>query len=194
MAGLFLRQSSLPRCRPPPPERSTSVATQRPAERLTFASTRVSPARRPEKPEMRGKRGELVTRMRTVPRSWSRRRKVGPLRSTETTVPSNCRVAALEVAGATAATAARAQMVAISFFMTTPLRWLVGSSLARAPQSAPKPKAKLRLNLGRPPGDGAASRVVDPGVPASGRGGELTGDGDLVGAAEQVVGVHLRLD
>ena len=58
-------------------------------------------------------------------------------------MPSNCRVAATEVAGATAATAPSAQMVAMSFFM--------GRTLAGAPRSAPQPQAKVRLNLERPP-------------------------------------------
>ena len=46
-------QSSSPPWLPPPPERSTCVATQRPFERRTVASTRVRPRRRPAKPPTR---------------------------------------------------------------------------------------------------------------------------------------------
>ena len=48
-------QSSSP-WRPPPPERSTEEATQRPFERRTVASIRVMPLRSEPKPAMRSKR------------------------------------------------------------------------------------------------------------------------------------------
>src|SRR4051812_25155330 len=60
---------------------------------------RVIPARRPAKLPTRWKRVALVTLIVTVPRCVSRRRNVRALRFTDTTVPSNCRVAAC-VAGA----------------------------------------------------------------------------------------------
>ena len=73
---------------PPPPERSTSIATQRPLERRTVVSILLSPARRPEK-ETRSKRVLLVTLTRIVPRSESRIwRNARAPRSTDTTVPS----------------------------------------------------------------------------------------------------------
>jgi hypothetical protein len=95
---------SSPPWRPPPPERSTEEATQRPLERRTVASIRVMPLRRAPKPAMRSKRVPRVTLMRTVPRSESCRRNVRLSRLTDTTVPSNC--AADAAAGAASATAA----------------------------------------------------------------------------------------
>ena len=56
------------------PSARPAVATQRPCERLTVASTRVRPLRRPEKPPTRSKLVERVTLMRIVPRSESWRR------------------------------------------------------------------------------------------------------------------------
>jgi hypothetical protein len=72
---------------PPPAERSTRTATQRPPERRTVASMDDTPRRSPANVTC-WKVVAFVTRMRIVPRSASRRRKVWAARLTETTVPS----------------------------------------------------------------------------------------------------------